>query len=190
MADELENWNRRYREGSHSSMTPDPFLIRAWEDFISPVFPRGGHALDVAGGIGRHAIWLAKRKWHVTLLDISDVGIARAKANAGDCGPPIDYRVTDLKLFSAPEQKYELVLVFFYLERAIFPELLKALAPGGLLVYKTYTVDQPKFGDGPSHPMHLLKENELLHSFPDLRVLFYKETIRDRGVAEFLGRKP
>ena len=81
------------------------------------------------------------------------------------------------------------MLVFFYLERTIFPQLLKALRPGGLLIYKTYTLEQRKFKGGPTHPLHLLKENQLLKAFGKLRVLHYVETIRKRGLAEFVGRK-
>jgi len=193
MTTERDKWNQRYEAGSHSSMTPDPFLVRAWESFISPLFPTGGRALDVAGGIGRHAIFLAKRNWHVTMIDISEEGIAQARRNAGKLEAQIDFHIVDMKVASSREElgheKYDLVLVFYYLDREIFPALLQTLAPHGLLIYKTYTVDQIKFGDGPSHPMHLLKENELLHSFQQLRILHYKETIHDRGVAELVGRK-
>jgi hypothetical protein len=34
-----------------------------------------------------------------------------------------------------------------------------------------------------------LKENELLHTFPGMTVLHYKENIRDRAVAELVARK-
>jgi hypothetical protein len=79
--------------------------------------------------------------------------------------------------------------VFFYLERKLFPTLLKALKPGGLLIYKTYTVDQLRFPGGPRHPLHLLKHNELLRAFRGLRVLHYREMVKDKGVAEFIGLK-
>lgn len=74
-ADEKENWNRRYRDGSHSSLQPDPFLVSAFDEYIQPSFSKAGTALDIAGGVGRHAIWLARREWQVTLIDISEVGI-------------------------------------------------------------------------------------------------------------------
>jgi tellurite methyltransferase len=190
MENERENWNRRYREGSHTAMRPDPFLVRAYQDYIQPLFPEAGTALDVAGGLGRHAIWLARRNWAVTLADISDVAIAIAQQKAARHARQIHLQTADLKKFKAGHTRYDLILVFFYLERRIFPELQKALRPGGLLVYKTYTRDQRQFKGGPTHPLHLLKENELLGAFRGLRVLHYSETIRDRGVAEFVGRRP
>jgi tellurite methyltransferase len=187
---ERESWNRRYREASHGSLHPDPFLVSAFKEYILPSFPKAGSALDVAGGVGRHAVWLARRHWHVTLIDISEVGIEKARANARDLPHLIDLRVADLKKFEAGRERYDLILVFFYLQRSIFPELVASLRPGGLLLYKTYTFDQKRFSGGPSHPMHLLRPNELLKAFAKLRTLYYRETTQDRGVAEFVGRKP
>ena len=189
MEDERAEWDRRYGEGSHSSLDPDPFLVSSYEEFIEPLFPHAGDTLDVAAGLGRHSIWLAQRGWHVTLKDISEVGIGKARVNAGSFAERIDFRVSDVSNFEAGKRQYDLIVVFFYLERKIFPELAKALKPGGLLLYKTYTRLQPKFGGGPTHPMHLLEENELLRAFPQLTVLDYHETVHDRGVAEFVGRK-
>ena len=189
MADERGKWDRKYSESSHDSSAPDPLLVHAYEDFIQPLFPQPGTALDLAGGLGRHAIWLAERGWRVKLVDISEVGIARARELAGNCVGQINYEVADLTAWTAAGFTYDLVLVFFYLQRDLFPELVNALRPGGLLIYKTYTHVHPKFGKGPTHPMHLLDYNELLRAFPGLRVLHYEETIRDRGVAELVAQK-
>jgi SAM-dependent methyltransferase len=189
MPDERTSWNQRYREHSHSSLKPDPLLVNSYQEFIQPLFPNGGTALDVAGGVGRHAIWLARRNWKVDLVDISEVGIARARENAWQYIAHIQFFVRDLKKFSFPRNHYDLILVFFYLERLIFPDLLHTLSRGGLLLYKTYTREQRKFGGGPTHLMHLLKPNELVEAFSELQILFYRETLRERGIAEFVGRK-
>jgi tellurite methyltransferase len=188
MAEQRTAWDSRYLAGSHGSRDPDRFLVQAYEEFIEPLFPRGGTAFDVAGGAGRHAIWLAQRGWQVTSADISPVGVSMARERAGSCAAKIDFQVSDLAAFKA-SQTYDLVLVFFYLQREIFPQLAKAVRPGGLLVYKTYTHLQPKFGGGPTHPMHLLRENELPQAFSGLALLHYHETLRDRGTAEFVGLK-
>jgi len=195
---EREAWNRRYGEGSHRSKKPDPFLLQAFEEYIGPEFPDGGAALDVAGGVGRHAIWMARRNWKVTLTDISEVGLAQARKNAGDVARRISFVAADLQEVSSGSPRaalrlgrsaYDLITVFFYLERTLFPHLLRALKPGGFLIYKTYTLEQRKFEGGPYNPRRLLKPNELLEAFSSLRVLHYRETIRERGIAEFLGRK-
>jgi glutamate-1-semialdehyde 2,1-aminomutase len=48
--------------------------------------------------------------------------------------------------------------------------MMKAVRPGGLLVYKTYTRAQAKLAGGPKNPAHLLEPGELLHLAGGLRV--------------------
>src|SRR6266851_3745674 len=76
-------WNQKYRESPNSWLVPDAFLEQAFFEYVLPVFPQGGNALDIAGGAGRHSIWLAKRGWEVTLIDISEIGVEQARQNAG-----------------------------------------------------------------------------------------------------------
>jgi hypothetical protein len=78
---------------------------------------------------------------------------------------------------------------FFYLERAIFPEILQAVRPGGLLVYKTYTVEQLKLPGGPKDALHLLEPGELLRLVGGMHVLHYREVISDKATAEVVGKK-
>lgn len=188
--DERATWNKKYSEGSHGSLQPDPFLVSAYEEFLSAASP--GLALDVAGGVGRHAIWLAQRGWRVKLMDISEVGIRQAEENSTRTGtaPSITTEVRDLNSTQdLGREQYDLVVVFFFLQREIFPALAAAIKPGGHLIYKTYTTEQRRFAGGPSHPMFLLQPNELLHAFTSLHVLHYHETIWERGVAELVARK-
>ena len=194
LMDEKTNWNKKYSEGSHTSLEPDPFLVSAYDEFLS--HRPAGNALDVAGGVGRHAIWLAKKGWKARLLDISDVGIQLAEKNAAKALGPIakefliSAEVADLNgMQDLGREQYELVLVFFYLQRELFPALISALKPGGLLVCKTYTTEQRHFSGGPSHPMFLLEPNELLHAFESLRILHYHESNMDKGVAELVAQK-
>jgi len=64
-------------------LEPDSLLARAFSKFIRPLFPAGENALDLAGGGGRHAIWLARQGWEVTLIDISETGVEQARQKAG-----------------------------------------------------------------------------------------------------------
>ena len=188
---EREAWNQRYRDGSHGGSGPDPFLIKSYEEFIQPLFPAGGSALDVAGGTGRHAVYLAERDWRVTLADISELGIERASDLATRRGVTIDFLIGDARSLEFGRERFDIVMVFFYLEREIFPALCAAMRPGGLIVYKTYTHEHEKFASrGLSHPMYFLGDNELLHAFPGFRVLHYRESVHERGIAELVARKP
>src|SRR5208283_295192 len=206
---ERERWNQKYREKSAAKMqagtprktVPDPFLGWAFSEYIAPLFPHGGRALDLAGGTGRHAIWLAQQGWQVTLIDISETGIDEARKNAGPLASHIHFVVDDLTQFKAaqiqfgdpsepaPEPAFEVVMAFFYLQRNIFPEIVKALRPGGLLIYKTYTLAQAKLARGPKNPEHLLASGELLQLARELRVLHYREVVAENATAEMVARK-
>jgi tellurite methyltransferase len=186
---EREKWNQRYLEGTHGTSPPDSLLIDAFDRYIEPLFPHAGYALDIAGGTGRHAIFLAEKGWKVRLTDIAEAGIANARKNAGSLASQIDFRVEDLTRFEGGGDVYDIICVFFFLRREIFGELVKALKPGGLLIYKGYTHGQAKFGGGPTNPEYLLGENELLNSFRELHVQHYAELIRECGIAEFVGRR-
>ena len=188
-ARERTEWDHRYREGSHHSLTPDPFLISAYEEFIAPSFPQPGRALDLAAGVGRHAIFLAERGWKATLFDISPVAVEIAKSEATRRGLHISAEQADLTETPLAVSSFDLVLNSFYLERALFPQITAALKPGGLLIFKTYTREQLRLGGGPTHPMHLLENNELLRAFAGLRILHYHESIKDKAVAELVARK-
>ena len=87
----MANWNERYKHGQHISDEPHPLVVR----FASP-YP-AGHALDLACGVGRHAIWLAERGWKVTAVDYSNVAIDILRQRATEKGVTVDSRVADLE---------------------------------------------------------------------------------------------
>ncbi|HEY2171392.1 MAG TPA: class I SAM-dependent methyltransferase [Candidatus Angelobacter sp.] len=187
--DEKTLWNKKYEERSHSSLEPDSFLVSAYHEFLAGQPP--GTALDVGGGVGRHAIWLAQRGWRVKLLDISEVGILQAQENAKRTGTAasISTQIRDLNTMQdLGRQQYDLVLIFFFLQRELFPALTSALKPGGFLIYKTYTTEQKNFAGGPTHPMFLLEPNELLRAFSSMHIFHYHETVQEKGVAEMVAR--
>ncbi|HZR27923.1 MAG TPA: class I SAM-dependent methyltransferase [Terriglobales bacterium] len=187
-ASERELWNAKYRAGSHASLKPDPFLLQVDKDYVQPLLPSPGIVLDVAGGAGRHALFYVKQGWKVTVLDVSETGIALAQKNARRRKLVIETIVADLNGYDLRQlpRRFDLVLVFFYLQRELFPALVEMLKPGGLLIYKTYLRGTLK---GPTHPLHLLEPNELLQAFLGLRVLHYRETMGESRTAEFVGRK-
>jgi tellurite methyltransferase len=125
-------------------------------------------------------------------MDISEIGVKQANENAKTTGTEasITTEIRDLNTMQdLGREQYDLVLVFFFLQRELFPALAEAVKPGGFLIYKTYTNEQQRFNGGPSHPVFLLQPNELLHAFSSLRVLHYHETVQQKGVAELVARK-
>src|SRR6478672_933785 len=120
--DEKASWNKKYSEGSHTSLDPDPFLVTAYDEFLFGTSP--GLALDIAGGVGRHSIWLAQRGWRLKLLDISEVGIQQAEENAKRTGTAasISTQISDLNTMQdLGRERYDLVVIFFFLQRELFP---------------------------------------------------------------------
>lgn len=193
MADhERATWDQRYGEGSYDVREPNRFLPYAFGEFIAPLFPRPGVALDLAGGTGRHALFLAEGGWRVTLMDISQVAIDRARAAAAERGVSgVDFVVGDARALDFGRSRYDLVVVTFYLERELFPKIAAVLRPGGLVVYKTFTRENERFAvKGTSHPEYFLASNELLSAFPGFAILHYHESMREKGMAELVARKP
>jgi 2-polyprenyl-3-methyl-5-hydroxy-6-metoxy-1,4-benzoquinol methylase len=186
---ERERWNQKYTEAPEAWLEPDTFLLRAFPEYIQPLFPNPGSALDLAGGAGRHSIWLARQGWEVTLIDISETAVEQARRNSGALVSQICFLIDDLTTFSASQTQFDVVMVFFYLERKIFPEIVKAIRPGGLLVYKTLTMAQMELPGGPKDPAHLLERDELLRLADGLEVLYYHEGVAKRVTAELVARK-
>jgi len=151
-----------------------------------------GRALDVAMGRGRNAIYLARLGFQVEGVDVSREVVEEALARSHEEGVSIQARVEDLeKIPYIDEETYDLVICFNYLQRSLMPQMKNWVKPGGILVYETFTVDQLRFGK-PRNPDHLLRHNELLHTFRDFRVLRYREGIIEsmKAIASILAQKP
>ncbi len=185
------SWDERYRAGDHAGSEPDPFLVSC-RDWLDEFLPERGEALDLAGGAGRNAVYLARMGFAVTLVDASQVAARRAESLASQREVGLRIVVADLERneYVPQPESFDLIVVCFYLERALFPAIRSAIKPGGLVIYRTYTVDQQRYPGRPKHPMHLLQHSELLEQFHGFRVLFYEEIVRGKGVAALVARKP
>jgi 2-polyprenyl-3-methyl-5-hydroxy-6-metoxy-1,4-benzoquinol methylase len=191
MKEERELWERKYREGSHSQKDPDSFLLQVDQTFVQPAFPHGGRVLDVAGGIGRHALFYARRGWQATMIDISETATANLKQVAEGEKLSIAIYTADLDEFRLTgwKEQFDLVLVFFYLQRKLFPALEGLLRRGGLLIYKTHLRSRTNSKTAPSHPLHVLEPGELMKTFATMEILHYRERLSARSTAELVARK-
>jgi hypothetical protein len=71
------------------------------------------------------------------------------------------------------------VVVANYLHRPLLPDLVTAVAPGGVLLYETFARGQERFGR-PQRPEFLLRPGELLDAVRGaLRVVAYEDVILD-----------
>ena len=155
----------RAAHGSDVS-SPSPWIVR-WAHLIAP----RGKVLDVAAGGGRHARWLAMRGHRVTAIDRD----AEAMAALGDAAETI---VADIEHGAWPlaGRTFDAVVVTNYLWRPLFPALLAALAPGGVLLYETFAIGNETVGR-PSRPDFLLRHGELLTAAEGLRIVAYEDGV-------------
>lgn len=149
-----------------------------------------GKALDIACGEGRNAIYLARHGYDVDAVDISEEALKKGRETAGDL--KVNFLAADLEKFRIPEESYDLIINFNYLQRSLINSIKSGLKRGGIVIFETYTVEQQAFGK-PNNPEFLLKPNELLRMFSDLHIVYYREGIveedRKKAVASLIGRK-
>ncbi|MFF4622270.1 class I SAM-dependent methyltransferase [Nonomuraea jabiensis] len=134
-ADAALFWERHYRARRTWDARVNPLLAEA----AAPLRP--GAALDLGCGAGGDAIWLARRSWHVTAVDISATAVERVRERARELG--IADRVTaeqhDLAL-SFPAGRFDLVSAQYFhtpfplLRAQVLRTAAQALRPGGLLL--------------------------------------------------------
>ncbi len=141
-------------DDAHSSIDQPSAWVQHW----APRIPAAGRVLDVACGSGRHARWLAARGHRVEAVDRDANGLV---ALAGVVG--VNPRVADLESGPWPYggEQFAAIVVVNYLHRPLFPHVLAALAPGGVLIYETFAAGNERYGR-PRNPDFLLRPGELL----------------------------
>ena len=186
----MADWDDRYSRGEHIIKEPLPLLVR----LASELPP--GRALDLACGAGRHAIFLAERGWRVTAVDASSVGIELAKTAARGRGVEVDWRAADLESesFEIEREAYDLIGVFYYLQRSLFPQIRAGVSRGGIVVAAIHMVDESP-GVKPMNPEFLLQPGELRAEFRGWEILHdYEGTPTEEGhrrrSAEIVAKKP
>ena len=143
-----EDWDERYRAAELVwSAEPNRFAVAECADLPA------GHALDLACGEGRNAIWLAERGWQVTAVDFSSVAVARAEKIAQARGVSVAWQVADVLEYSPRECFFDLVLVM-YLHmpwsdmRVAIGSAARAVAPGGMFLFVGHDRDNLEHGHG------------------------------------------
>ncbi|MEU5899551.1 class I SAM-dependent methyltransferase [Streptomyces venezuelae] len=128
-------WERHYRSTRDRSTRVNPVLAET----AAPLIP--GTALDLGCGAGGDALWLARRGWQVTAVDISGTAVERLREHARDLG--VAERITaeqhDLAA-GFPAGRFDLVSAQYFhtpfplLRTHVLRAAALALRPGGLLL--------------------------------------------------------
>ena len=141
--------------------------VRRWAPRVGP----GAAVLDVACGGGRHARFFAGLGHPVDAVDRDAAAVA---ALAGV--PGVTALCADIENGAWPYagRRFGAVVVTNYLHRPLFPALIAALAPDGVLMYETFAQGNERYGR-PSNPDFLLRRGELLQVAAGLRIIAYED---------------
>ncbi len=196
----VSEWDARHREAAQNAPAEPASIVSEW----LPLLP-DGPALDLACGTGRNTLVLAERRhwvtaidWSGTALDILEKRAGKAKIHVtrADAEDLAASRVRGIRLIQAnlegiklPVAAFSLILCLQYLQRPLFPEMARALRPGGMLLFETFTRAQLSYSGGPRNPAHLLEPGELRTAFPELALLFYRELNAGQGIATLVAQK-
>jgi SAM-dependent methyltransferase len=164
-----------------TALEPSPWVMR-WSHLVAA----GGAVLDVATGGGRHARWFASRGHPVTAIDRDAAALAALAGVAG-----VETLAADLEGSPWPlpdDARFAAVVVTHYLHRPLFPRLIDALSPGGVLIYETFARGNETLGK-PSSPAFLLAPGELLDAVRGrLRVIAFLDGFLAAPRAAFVQR--
>ncbi len=156
---------------------------------------RLGAVVDLACGRGRHCLATAESGVSVIGIDRNRDVLARLRGVATRRRLTIQTILANLESPSGipiARERCGVVLVFRYLHRPLSREIADLLAPGGLLIYETFTTAQLEFGYGPRNPDFLLKRGELCELFSGLEIVDHWEGIspgpRPAALARLVAR--
>ncbi len=184
-SEQRKKWNQRYAKRGPDATVPSPWLAT-----VGSLLPPAGTALDVAGGAGRHAVWLAQRGLAVTIADIAEVGLELARDTAAAGNLEISTVTVDLESESLPAGPWDVILNTSYLHRPLMTQFSTQLKPGGVLIIVHPTRANLERHSHPS-ARFLLENNELPTLIKDLEIIRYEEGWLDgRHEAKVVARKP
>src|SRR5437879_9875302 len=163
------DWDAKHRLAADTPASEPASIVRE----LLPLLP-SGPALDSACGTGRNAVVLAGRGQHVTAVDFSGVSLDILEVRARGMHFPVrhvkslhDVHGThrrglellhaDLERAHLPAHAFDLILCIQFLQRSLFPQMVRALRPNGVLLFETYTRAQLEFNGGPREPAYLLE---------------------------------
>ncbi len=153
--------------GLHGIEPPSAWVKR-WSHLARPQ----GRVLDVACGYGRHAYYFYQANCSLTVVDRVQAAIESIAIPIHAC----EKVVADIENGPWPfaGKQFDAVVVTNYLWRPLMPTLLASLAPGGVLMYETFSQGNEAVGK-PSRPDFLLRPGELLETCKDLRVVAFED---------------
>lgn len=170
------------KPSAHASL-----IASSWVQRWAHLVPQNARILDVACGSGRHMAFF-QQKGHVV------TGVDRDPLALTSCKPYGRTLLADIENDSwpLPNEVFDAVVVTHYLWRPLFPALLGAIKPGGLLIYETFAHGNETVGR-PARPQFLLQRGELLRVCEGFEVIAYENGYLDhpeRFIQRICASKP
>ncbi|GEM90269.1 class I SAM-dependent methyltransferase [Oceanithermus desulfurans] len=159
------DWDAYY-QGSPEAFDP-AFVVRAY-GFLLPE----GEVLDLAGGTGRNAFFLACRGHRVFLLEKSPVAVERVRAMAQRRRAAVHALVADLEAApdDLPPGPFTGVVVSYFVSRPLMKRLAPRLKPGGLVLVEGFNRSEALRRGRPDSP-HYWEPGELMRPPGGLELL-------------------
>jgi SAM-dependent methyltransferase len=170
-------WDERFSQAEPVYGEQPNSYLRAQVPRLDP----GAAVLVPGDGYGRNGLWLAKQGFRVHTVDLSPIGVERARKSARDTGLSLTTEQADLSTWAWPQIQFDAVFsIFLHLfpnvRSAIHSNMLRALVPGGVCVLEAFTPAQLKFSSGGPKQVDLLYSAEILRQdFADAEILALEE---------------
>ncbi|MEO6653626.1 MAG: class I SAM-dependent methyltransferase [Ilumatobacteraceae bacterium] len=181
MHDDAERWNARYL----GKVTGEPSMPKGLGGIE---LARGGRCLDVACGLGEQSLWAIRQGYEVVAIDASDGAITALNSATMSAGvrEQVETRVADLGdgLPADLAGTCQLVICQRFRDPALYPQLVYALVPDGVLVITVLSVVG---ADGEPGPFHA-PPGELVVAFRDLDVEILRSVELD-GESTLVARR-
>jgi SAM-dependent methyltransferase len=186
------HWDRQYRRGRPvwDSDRPTSELVRTVE--VEDIRPC--RALKLGCGTGSNAVWLARRGFAVTAIDVSPVALLRARDRALRANVAVRYLLGDLRDMGPRGGPYDFVVdcgCFGAVQLADAPGYREALRrltrPGSLALVLTGNDHEPEDPAGPPALSEATLRQELGELFDVVRLREFRFDAEQGRGKRYLG---
>lgn len=186
-----DRWDARYAEW-HEPGLPSEF-VTVW----AKVLVGCPTAVDLAGGTGGTALWLADQGIETTLVDVSERALEIARDTANERGLRLRTVQADLETEPLPtvselggDGGWHAAVCSNFLHRPLLGSLGRLLVPGGVAFVQIATADNLLFNARPGRP-YLVERGELPGLCHGLEpISFEEEWFANRHEARLVARRP
>lgn len=114
-------WDQHYRDADNTSHASQ--VLRENLHLL----PKQGAALDLACGLGGNALLLAQQGLATQAWDISPVAIEKLQHHATTTQLTLHAEIRNVTVQPPEPDQFDVIVVSYFLERTIAPQLVKAL---------------------------------------------------------------